>query len=196
MKDKKNASAEDLYLTFKYDEIKPDGDPFQSPLPLQAMQEAVHALIGPSGYWIDEPIQTKGTLYRTSSGEVIADAHLKGRVRFQCVSCSCERTQEIEFREDWVIVPQNHESAQEENIQGQGSLEFTPDLYMFEGSEIKLVEIYREALILSLSLHPRCEDVGHECIPRLSESFEDAVQIDPRLAPLLAIRDALAKEKN
>ena len=196
MKDKKNASAEDLYLTFKYDEIKPDGDPFKSPLPLQTMKEAVHELIGPSGYWIDDPINVRGTLYRTSSGEVIADAHLKGKVRFHCVSCSCEHTQEIEFREDWVIVPQNHESAQEENIQGQGSLEHTPDLYMFEGPEIKLVEIYREALILSLSLHPRCEDVGQVCTPRVSASIEDAVQIDPRLAPLLAIRDALAKEEN
>lgn len=196
MKDKKTISPEDLQLTFKYDDIKLDGNPYASALPHQKMQEAVHELIGPSGYWIDHPLETRGTLYRTSSGEVIADAHLKGEVRFRCVSCSAEHTQKIQFREDWVIVPQNHESAQEEDVQGQGALDMTPDLYTFEGSELKLVEIYREALILSLSLHPRCEDLGQVCTPRQAESIEEAIEIDPRLAPLLAIRDALAKEEN
>ena len=161
MKDRKKASTEDLHLTFKYDEIKLEGDPFKSPLPLKKMQEAVHELIGPSGYWIDDDLEAEGTLYKTSSGEVIADASLKGTVRFLCVSCSSEQSQSIQFREDWVIVPHTHDSANEENIHGQGALDASPDVYIFEGQEIHLVEIYREALILALSLHPlRCASLN------------------------------------
>ena len=196
IKKKSTLSQEELHLIFKYDEIKSDGDPFKSALPQTMMQEAVHELIGPSGYWIDEPLQAQGTLYKTSSGEVIADVSLKGKVRFQCVSCSTERQISIQLREDWVIVPKSHEAAQEENVQGQGSLDLTPDLYTFEGPEIHLYEMYREALILALSLHPRCEDVGQKCVSRKSLTLETAVQIDPRLAPLLAIRDQLEKDKN
>ena len=78
-----------------------------------------------------------------------------------------------------------------QDVQGQGSLDLTPDLYTFEGSEIHLYEMYREALILSLSLHPRCQDLGKTCVPSESLTLETVVQIDPRLAPLLALRDFL-----
>jgi uncharacterized metal-binding protein YceD (DUF177 family) len=186
-------------LTFKYDDIKPEGEPFSSELPQEVVREALEGYVGPSGYWVDQPIHASGTLYKTHSGEVIMDARLKGSARFLCVSCGAPRHLHIDAREDFVIVPDGHEAAkEEEDIELEGDVELDPDVYTFSPPDLDLIPILRESLVLEVPLHPRCEEVGEVCV-RYAGFSEEAKGftpggIDPRFAPFLAMRDALAQQ--
>ena len=113
----------------------------------------------------------------------------------ECGSCAQQRTWFIEIREDLIVVPQSHSAAQEDDVEGEGDLEVSPDLYTFEGHEFDLAEILREVLVLNCMGHPRCEDVQESCGTSLAEIGSDEVpdqpEIDPRWAPLLAMQEAL-----
>ncbi|MBM4291388.1 MAG: DUF177 domain-containing protein [Deltaproteobacteria bacterium] len=186
-------------LTFKYDDIKPEGEPFSADFPLDVAREALEGYVGESGYWVEEPIRASGTLYRTSSGEVIMDARLKGRVRFLCVSCGASRHLPIETREDFVIVPEGHAAARvEEDLTLEGDVELDPDVYTFTPPDLNVTAILRESLILEAPLHPRCDAVGEVCV-RYAGLSDEAPGfapggVDPRFAPFLAMRDALAQK--
>lgn len=187
-------------LTFKYPDIKQSGEPFDADLPLEVAREALEGYVDSSGYWIDHPLRASGTLYKSPSGEIIADARLKGAVRFECVSCGAARTLNIALREDLVIVPEGHDAAaQEAELTGEGEeIQLDPDVYTFKGSTLDLVPILRESLVLEVPLHPRCESVNETCVrlASINDEFQEEDYIDPRFAPLLAMRDALqAKEE-
>ena len=181
-------------LIFKYDDLKTEGESFSTDFPLDVSQDAVRDLVGPSGYWVDESIEAFGTLYRSPNGEVILDGSLKGHARFHCVTCSAERNYPIETREDYIIVPKGHPAAEEIDESGIGELELSPDIYVFSGHEVKLTSIFRETLILNMPLHPRCETLNMVCRKVDEESATEEDQIDPRWAPLLAIRDQLKRQ--
>jgi len=182
-------------LSFKYDDLKLEGEPIQGELPLELCQEALATIVGSLGYWVNLPIQVSGYIYRTPSGEVIVDVTLNGQADFKCVSCAQQRTWVIGVREDLIVVPQSHSAAQENDIEGEGDLEISPDLYTFEGHEFDLTEILREVLVLNCIGHPRCEDVHQNCGTSLAELGSDDVpdqpEVDPRWAPLLAMQEAL-----
>jgi uncharacterized metal-binding protein YceD (DUF177 family) len=187
-------------LTFKYPDIKQSGEPFDAELPLEVAREALEGYVGPSGYWIDAAPQASGTLYKSPSGEVIADVRLKGEARFECVSCGAKRKLSIAIREDLVIVPEGHDAAQEsDEISGEGeSIEMDPDVYTFKGPTLDLAPILRETLVLEVPLHPRCESVGETCVRLASMADQEEPEeeyIDPRFAPLLAMREALKAEE-
>lgn len=182
-------------LLFKYDDLKLEGEPLSGALPIELGREALGEIVGSSGYWVEEPIEVSGHIYKTPGGEVIVDGRLKGSADFDCVSCGQRRTFPIEVREDVIIVPKGHDAATEEDLEGEGDLNLSPDLYIFEGQELNLVEIFREVLILNVLTHPRCDNVSAECGPSLAEKGSDKLPessgIDPRWAPLLAMHDQL-----
>ncbi len=187
-------------LIFKYDDIKPEGDPFSVNLPDEVAREALEGYVGPSGYWVDEPIHASGTLYRTTSGEVIMDARLKGRVRFLCVSCGASRHLSIETREDFVIAPEGHDAASvEDDLALEGEEALDPDVYTFTPPDLNITPILRESLVLEVPLHPRCDAAGELCVryAGLSEEAKGFTPdgVDPRFAPFLAMRDALAQKE-
>ena len=182
-------------LLFKYDDLKLDVETVNAELPAAVAQESLGKLVGPLGYWVDEPIQVSGSLYRTESDEVIADLALSGAARFICVSCGAEETLPIKIREGIIIVPQKHEIAQETDVSCEGEVEISPDIYTFEGSEIDLAEMIHELLVLNAPRHPRCADAGGQCgvsiAERESDELPDMPDIDPRWAPLLALQEGL-----
>ena len=182
-------------LLFKYDDLELEGEPIMGELSLELCRDALAEIVGSSGYWVERPVNVSGMIYRTPSGEVIVDAHLRGQADFKCVSCAQKRTWSIQIREDLIVVPKTHSAAQEGDIEGEGELEVSPDLYIFEGHEFDLGEILREVLVLNSMGHPRCEDVGKVCGPSLAAIGSDEVpeqpEIDPRWAPLLAMQEAL-----
>lgn len=186
-------------LTFKYPDIKQSGEPFDAELPLEVVREALEGYVGPSGYWVDHPFQASGTLYKSPSGEVIADVRLQGEARFECVSCSATRALKVKMREDLVIVPEGHDAAQEEHeLTGEGeAVQMDPDVYTFHGSTLDLTPILRESLVLEVPLHPRCESVEETCVrlASLNDEEQEEDYIDPRFAPLLAMREALKAEE-
>lgn len=184
-----------LELLLKYDDLKLEGEPISGSLPQALCQEALGEIVGSSGYWVKNEIRLSGNVYRTPSGEVIVDGHLQGEADFDCVSCGQRRSLTIDVREDVIIVPKNHPAALEEDIEGEGDLSLSPDLYLFEGQDIDLAEIFREVLILNVPTHPRCDLTQKSCGPSLAESGSDQLPetsgIDPRWAPLLAMHDQL-----
>ena len=184
-----------LELILKYDDLKLEGESINGVLPQSLCQEALGEIVGSSGYWLDDGVRLTGNVYRTPSGEVIVDGRLRGSAEFDCVSCGTRRTIPIDVREDVIIVPKNHSAASEEDIEGEGELDISPDLYIFEGQDIDLCEIFREVLILNMPTHPRCEQVNKVCGPSLAEKGSDKLPetsgIDPRWAPLLAMHDQL-----
>ena len=184
-----------LELILKYDDLKLEGESINGILPQSLCQEALGEIVGSSGYWLSDGVKLKGQVYRTPSGEVIVDGNLSGSADFECVSCGNRRTLPIAVREDVIIVPKHHSAASEENIEGEGELDISPDLYIFEGQDIDLCEIFREVLILNVPTHPRCDQVKAVCGPSLadkgSEQLPETSGIDPRWAPLLAMHDQL-----
>jgi uncharacterized metal-binding protein YceD (DUF177 family) len=187
-------------LLFKYDDLKLEGEHIMGELPLELCRDALAEIVGSLGYWVERPVSVSGMIYRTPSGEVIVDAKLKGEADFKCVSCALRQTWTIEIREDLIVVPKTHSTAQEDNVEGEGDLEVSPDLYVFEGHEFDLSDILREVLVLNSMGHPRCEDVGQECGPSLANIGSDEVpeqpEIDPRWAPLLAMQEALQNKED
>jgi len=184
-----------LELILKYDDLKLEGETIDGTLPQSFCQEALGEIVGSSGYWLDQGVQLSGNVYRTPSGEVIVDGRLVGHADFECVSCGQRRRLPIQVREDVIIVPKNHSAASEEDIEGEGDLDISPDLYIFEGQDIDLSEIFREVLILNMPTHPRCDLLSETCGPSLAEKGSDKLPdtsgIDPRWAPLLAMHDQL-----
>lgn len=182
-------------LVFKYDDLKLEGETLKATLPLNLCQEALKERVGSLGYWVDQPFEVEGALYRTPSGEVIVSTQIDGAADFKCVSCAQRRVWSAHIREDLIIVPEGHEAAHEDDVEGEGDLELSPDLYTFSGHEIDLSEILREVIILNALNHPRCEDIGEECGESLAKSGSDIIpeqpEIDPRWAPLLAMQDSL-----
>ena len=192
-------------LIFKYDDLKLEGEEIAGTLPLELCQEALGKIVGSSGYWVDEEVSLTGHIYRTPGGEVIVDGRLQGKAEFDCVSCGQRQNLAISVREDIIILPKNHSAAQEENIEGEGDLSLSPDLYTFEGQDINLAEIFREVLILNVPTHPRCDDIEGVCGPSLADKGDklpETSDIDPRWAPLLALhsqlksKDELEKDKS
>ncbi len=185
-------------LLFKYDDLKLEGEPIAGALPVELAREALGQIVGTSGYWVETPVKLTGHLYKTPSGEVIVDGHLSGAADFDCVSCGRRRTLPIKVREDVVIVPKSHIAAKEEDLEGEGELSLAPDLYVFEGQELNLVDVFREVLILNVLTHPRCDNVNKKCGPSLAERGSDELPetsgIDPRWAPLLAMHDQLKSQ--
>lgn len=187
-------------LVFKYDDLKLEGEPVNASLPLELCQGALRERVGSLGYWVSEPFSISGNLYRTPSGEVIVSARVSGVAEFQCVSCGQRRAWSMEIREDLIVVPESHDAAQEEDIGGEGDLDLSPDVYTFSGQEFDLAEILREVLVLNAMDHPRCADVREQCGEPLAKSGSDVLpeqpEIDPRWAPLLAMRDALDSQSD
>ena len=183
-------------LIFKYDDLKAEGENFEATIPSAMCQEHLGELIGQSGYWVQEDFHTHGTLYKSLTGEVIVDCHIKGQADFMCVSCGQKQTLTWEIREDLIVVPENHQDAQEEDVSGEGELDLMPDVYTFKGNQIDLAPIVCENLVLSAPLHPRCETVKQTCRIIEQEKIPEVFNIDPRWAPLLELQKQFKTEKN
>ena len=179
-----------IELVFNYENLKADGESFNAEIPQSLCQEHLGELIGSSGYWVDESFKTHGTLYKSLSGEVIADCKTNGQARFHCVSCGQKQILSWSMREDLIIVPEKHAAAQVEDIAGEGDLEITPDIYTFSGHDLDLTPIICESIVLHAPLHPRCETVSQKCQPLTQEELPKELTIDPRWAPLLKLQAA------
>ena len=182
-------------LTFKYQDLQATGQSFDTILPLEVAQRALEKLVDQSGYWVDQPPSVSGTLYKTSTGEVICDCKLHCEARFKCVVCSTSRCLSMDYRGDLIIVPESHDAANEPELYGEGEFTSSPDVYTFEGTDIDLTEVIRELLILEAPVHPRCEHAQQSCVEQEKEELPEAAKIHPQWAPLLAMREALKREK-
>jgi uncharacterized metal-binding protein YceD (DUF177 family) len=134
---------------------------------------------------VDEILSVRGRITSTSCG-------------FECARCLKENERPLDIRLRWTLVPRST-IARAASLSPEEEVELTTDdldVSFFDGDEIDLMEIVREAILLELDPAPRCEVdscefQGYAAAP----SSEAEPEIDPRWAPLQAMKEKL-KNKN
>ena len=119
--------------------------------------------------------------------------HLHGRVdadiSFACARCLASRDRELRIPIKWTLIPRK---GQENELLSKEEIELQQDdldTSFYEGDEIDLSDLAREALLLELEAIPRCAE-HEDCDPgpslRNSENTADREvdSEDPRWAPL------------
>jgi uncharacterized metal-binding protein YceD (DUF177 family) len=134
---------------------------------------------------VDEILSVRGRIQGASCG-------------FECARCLKENARPLDIRLRWTLVPRST-IARAASLSPEEEVELTTDdldVSFFDGDEIDLMEIVREAILLELDPAPRCEVdscefQGYAAPP----SPEAEPEIDPRWAPLQAMKEKL-KNKN
>jgi uncharacterized metal-binding protein YceD (DUF177 family) len=195
----------DFSLIIRFDDIKSTPRAFEGELKDELVAEAVDHLAGKCGYFPAGKTVVAGEIYVTASGEAIAQGTLTTSLKFKCVSCGKEHILALEIEDQLIIVPKNHDLAadlDDADLIGEGMWEDQPDVYTFSGHEVDLTTPFRETLIVNLSAYPRCEDLQAECqkvtkeIGTPFETDDQKAKIDPRWAPLLALKQELMDQEN
>jgi len=115
---------------------------------------------------------------------------LRGRVEapiaFECARCLARRERALTVPVLWSLVPKAELSAQ---LSADEEFELTSDdldTSFYEGDEIDLGDLAREAILLELNPAPRCAD-DENCTPHPTlQLATDTPAGDPRWAPLAA----------
>lgn len=182
-----------LGLEFRFDLLGFTPRAFEGALAIEQVQAAVGGLIGDLGYRVDVPAQASGTVVRTAGGEVVINSQFTAELGFDCVRCLTARTLQVELSGQHVLIKQTPTLTPDGDAPielDQDALE-APDEYGFDGETVKLADVFREELVLAVSMNPQCSDAGaDECAAALPEQPPEA-KIDPRWAPLLALKQKL-----
>lgn len=184
-----------LSLHFRLEELSLEGRAFAGEVSSQALAEQVKGLAGPLGYTPQGPARAQGQAYATTDREVIVSGQLEGQFGFECARCLAARTLDFSLAFDHVLM--RGAAADPEADLGQEFDEQAldePEIVPFDGEDIDLDALLREDILLNLPMNPSCELVAHaQCAPLQVEGAveEDEPKIDPRWAPLLALKDKI-----
>lgn len=190
-----------LDLRFRFEELSFDGRAFEGEIQPDDVRDAITGLAGPLGYRTAGSLTVSGTAYPTSTREVIVTGEVRGTVAFECARCLGTRTLPVALRFDHALIKGSAADAD-----GEGGIELDetaldePDTVPFDGENIDLRDVLREDLVLELPMNPTCDDVPDAACeappgPRVAgtppQSEVEAEGIDPRWAPLLALKKKL-----
>lgn len=184
-----------LDLEFRFDLLGLTPRDFAGALTIDQLEATVGGLVGALGYRVEAPAPVRGTVVRTTSGEVVVNGTLKASLGFDCVRCLTPRTIDVEVAGQQVLVKQSRKplAASDEPIELDQDALDQPDEYAFDGETVKLADVYREELVLKVSMNPQCVDAGQpECTAPAQEPLPPEASVDPRWAPLLALKHKLA----
>jgi uncharacterized metal-binding protein YceD (DUF177 family) len=182
-----------LGLEFRFDLLGFTPRAFEGALSIEQVQAAVGGLIGDLGYRVDTPARAEGTVVRTAGGEVVVNSRFTAELGFDCVRCLTARTVSVDLTGQHVLIKQTPSAASDgdEAIELDQDALDAPEEYGFDGETVKLADVFREELVLAVSMNPQCSDAGaEECAAALPEQAPEA-QIDPRWAPLLALKQRM-----
>lgn len=122
---------------------------------------------------------------------------VSGPMGYACATCLEEEPLDLRIDLKWTLVPKQALSS--EKLSDKEELELTVDdldVSFFEGEEIDLAELVREAILLELDPCPR-HDVdacaGRRYLSDPAGEGEEEDPLDPRWAPLAALKDRLDK---
>ena len=167
-------------------ELREGSNPIRFPLP------------GPR---LDRIVKDVDELYRAETdGAVNLDVQklegmlfLRGKVDanylFDCATCLAERQRTLEIDIHWTLIPKNAFSDED----SQTEVELTSDdldTSFYEGEEVDLGELAREAILLELPSIPRCSASEvctreHDQEPKPSKDT-----VDPRWGPIKAMLES------
>ncbi len=119
-----------------------------------------------------------------------------GDAGFECARCLKENARSISVPVRWTLVPKS--AVVVPGMSAEEEVELTTDdldVSFFDGEEVDLLELAREAVLLDLDPAPRCEVDSCEFQAYAAAPSEEAEpEIDPRWAPLMAMKDKLKKQ--
>lgn len=108
---------------------------------------------------------------------------------FECARCLTENERPIAMKLRWTLVPRTELSGGLSNDEEVGLTTDDLEVSFYEGEEIDLGDLVREALLLELDPAPRCGVDSCVFTTYTTASAEPAdAPVDPRWAPLAALR--------
>lgn len=116
---------------------------------------------------------------------------------FTCGRCLAERDRSLEIRLNWTLLSRQKQAS--DDLSTEEELEVTSDdldVTFYEGEEIDLEDLTREAIVLELDPAPQCdpEPCDGPALAALQKHQQQQQQeTDPRWAQLEALRGRLTK---
>ncbi len=115
---------------------------------------------------------------------------VSGPLTADCARCLKELDRPLDLRLQWTLLPK---TSLADDVSPEDELELTTDdldTSFYEGDEINLLELVREAILLELDSIPRC-DVDECDGSAYEQPPADAGKpaLDPRWAPLLKLKE-------
>ena len=184
-----------LSLKFRLDDTSDDPRDVEGRLEVETLAQALLGLVGDLGYRTKGPATVSGTVYRLKR-DLFVDAQVEAEVDFGCVRCLEPRQLTVQVRVQRVLVPADRPKNASGDDGDEPATEDEKDaLDQYEGDKIDLSSLMQEALILELPMNPTCADSqGSPCVNAeevLSAGRTDEDTVDPRWAPLLALKAKL-----
>lgn len=136
-----------------------------------------------------------------SGPDVVVHGRAKAEVELPCARCLEPARVTLEPRISVLMVPAakmreahrrgapDHEPSEREHEMGAGEADVLP----YDGENVVLDDLVRDDLLLEMPMIPLCSE-GCPGIPSVPESAGGSANIDPRLAPLLALKKQKDKE--
>jgi uncharacterized protein len=135
----------------------------------------------------------------------LVQGHVKATVDATCGRCLGPAHIPVDAEMTLVLVPEKAAAGRKPkgktSKESEGEFEFDQDeadVATYDGETVVLDDLVREAIVLELPISPLCSEdcAGMRSDPSLSREVVeklDQAKIDPRLAPLAALRDKLKK---
>jgi uncharacterized metal-binding protein YceD (DUF177 family) len=178
-----------LTLSFRFDHLPPEGRAFAGEIDASLVAESVKGLVGDLGYRATTPLKVEGTAW-PARHDVVVHGRFQGVLGFDCVRCLAARTVTLDQTVQHVLVHRTAAAAQGEDEIEISDEDDVADEHAFDGENIALADIFREDLVLELPMNPTCTYAGlPECA--LAATTGEAATVDPRWAPLAALRAQL-----
>ncbi|MFT6399830.1 MAG: uncharacterized metal-binding protein YceD (DUF177 family) [Bradymonadia bacterium] len=121
---------------------------------------------------------------------------IRGAYEFDCARCLSSRARSLELPIHWTLIPKSTFSDPD-NDQEVELTSDDMDTSFYEGEEIDLGDLAREALLLELQPVPRCGE-SEDCKTTFPTPNEDEWPTKPKLDPRWGALQAMleAKKKN
>lgn len=172
-----------LSLTLRIPHIREEGEPYCVELDEAELAE----LLSEAGDYRTAGQGLKADLQLARYDEnVSVRGQLETLVAYTCSRCLADATERLRVELRWRFLPAGPYRAA---ASPEEELELTADdmdVSFYDGDQIDLREVIREALLLELEPYPVCRDGCPEDAVAVPDSEED--ELDPRWLPLLEIK--------
>lgn len=183
-----------LGLTFTLNDLAEGPRPFEGLIDQPKVADRIGGLVGDLGYRAAAPAKIEGMAY-LAQREVVVDVQITAAADFDCVRCLTTRTLDVGERLHIVIAPEPEGGVPdlpEDELLMEDGVEDS-DMAYYKGEEIKLEDLLLEYVVLEMPMNPSCDTVGldDQCVSEGLKALENQETIDPRWAPLAAMKAAM-----
>jgi uncharacterized protein len=170
-------------MTLRVQHIREEGEPYY----VELDEAELGAVLSEVGEYrtAGQPLRAHLRLARFEQN-VSVTGTLETQVTYPCSRCLAEATERLQVSLHWRFLPAAPYRA---SLTPDEEVELTADdmdVSFYEGDQIDLAEVLREALLLELEPYPACAGGCSE--PVELAPVEPAADVDPRWLPLLELK--------